>query len=428
MSSTAPVFDHTSAEAAAVSDRVGDVMMPTYAPLPLIPASATGSRLTDEHGTTFIDLAGGIAVNVLGHCHPALVGAVNEQASKVWHLSNVFTNEPALRLAESLTAATFADQVFFSNSGAEANEAALKLARRWAHDRSIAAGIAPEDVTKYRIVGLERAFHGRTLFTVSAGGTPDYRVGFGPAPEGIDHVPANDIDALTAAVDRDTAAIIIEPIVAEGGIITLEPAFVEAARALCDEHEALLVFDEVQTGVQRTGTLYAYMTAGTDGREVVPDILTSAKALGGGFPIGATLTTESIAASFVKGTHGSTFGGNPLACAVANAVLDEVTRPEVAANAAARAAQLRDGLQRIADDTGLFAEIRGKGMLIGAALAPDHVGRAKEFQLAALDRGVLTLVAGADVVRLTPALNLTEAEAGDAMDGLTAAAADLVGR
>ena len=425
---TESIFDHTSAAAAAVSDRVDDVMMPTYAPLPMIPAHAEGSRLTDDQGTTFIDLAGGIAVNVLGHCHPALVAAVNDQASKLWHLSNVFTNEPALRLAETLTDLTFADRVFFSNSGAEANEAALKLARRWAHDRSIAAGVEPEHVTKYGIVALEKAFHGRTLFTVSAGGTPAYQVGFGPAPAGIDHVPANDIEALTAAVDHDTAAVIMEPIVAEGGIITLDPAFVEQARALCDEHDALLIFDEVQTGVQRTGSLYAYMTAGEGGTEVRPDIVSSAKALGGGFPIGATLTTEAIAESFVKGTHGSTFGGNPLACAVAGAVLEEVQRPDVIANANARSSQLRDGLQRIADDTGLFSEIRGKGLLIGAAMAPDHLGRAKEFQLAALDRGVLALVAGADVVRLAPALNLTENEAGDALAALAKTAADLVGR
>ena len=417
LATDSPVFDHSSNAAAKVSERVSDVMMPTYAPLPFVPATALGSRLTDTNGTSFIDLAGGIAVNVLGHCHPALVDALTEQALKLWHLSNVFTNEPALRLAERLTEATFADRVFFSNSGAEANEAALKLARRWGHN------INPD---KFGIVALEKAFHGRTLFTVSTGGTPAYSEGFGPIPGGIDHIPPNDIAALEAAIDANTAAVILEPIVAEGGIIALEPAFLVRARELCDEHGALLIFDEVQTGVYRTGSMYAYMTAGPDGTAVNPDVLTTAKALGGGFPVAATLATEEAASALVRGTHGSTFGGNPLGCAVANAVLTEVEKPEVLANAEARSTQLRAGLQAIADDTGLFSEIRGKGMLIGAAMAPEHLGRAKEFQLATMARGALILVAGPDVSRLTPALNVTEAEANEALGSMALAAADML--
>ncbi len=404
----------TTTETTGLDERVGSVLMPTYGPLPLLPASAKGVDIVDTEGRHYLDLAGGIAVNALGHCHPALVHALTEQANKLWHLSNVFTNEPALALAERLTSLTFADRVFFANSGAEANEAALKLARRYASDHH-----GPD---KHEIVSLEKAFHGRTLFTVAAGGTPSYAEGFGPMPAGIRHIAPNDIAALEAAVGPQTAAVFMEPIVAEGGIIALDPAFVERARALCDEHQALLVFDEVQTGVGRTGTLYAYQGLG-----VTPDILTTAKALGGGFPIGACLATAEVAASFVKGTHGSTFGGNPLACAVALAVLDEVTKPELLANVVARGEQFRTGLERIGADTGLFSEIRGRGLLIGAALAEPYLGRSKDVQLAAVDEGVLILVAGVDVSRLTPALNITEAEAALGLERLARAAARLVG-
>ncbi len=373
-------------------------MMPTYGPLPLLPDRARGCDVIDVDGRHYLDLAGGIAVNALGHCHPALVGALTEQAGKLWHLSNVFTNEPALELAERLTSLTFAERVFFANSGAEANEAALKLARRFASDH-----FGPD---KHEIVALDRSFHGRTLFTVAVGGTPAYAEGFGPTPQGIRHVAPNDLAALEEAVGPRTAAVLMEPIVAEGGILPLDEAYVRRARELCDEHDALLIFDEVQTGVGRTGTLYAYQGLG-----VVPDILTTAKALGGGFPIGAALSTATIASSFVKGTHGSTFGGNPLACAVANAVLNEVVKPELLANVAARSTQLRDGLERIGRETGVFESVRGRGLLLGGVLAEPHRGRSKDLQLAGVPEGVLTLVAGVDVLRITPALNITEAEA-----------------
>lgn len=397
-----------------LADRVSAVMMPTYGPLPLLPVRAQGCDVEDASGRHYLDLAGGIAVNALGHCHPALVEALTRQANTLWHLSNVFTNEPALRLAERLTALTFAERVFFANSGAEANEAALKLARRHAYDR-----FGPD---KHEIVALERAFHGRTLFTVAVGGTPAYAEGFGPIPQGIRHVAPNDVAALESAVGPATAAVILEPIVAEGGIISLDVAYLQRARELCDEHDALLVFDEVQTGVGRTGTLYAYQALG-----VIPDILTTAKALGGGFPIGAALATAEVAASLVKGTHGSTFGGNPLACAVANAVLDEVTKPELLANVAARSAQLRRGMVDIGSDTGVFDEIRGRGLLLGGALAAPCAGKSKDLQLAAVDTGVLTLVAGVDVLRVTPALNITESEASLGLERMAAAARTMVG-
>ena len=397
-------------DAEGITLRVSKAMVPNYSPLPIIPERGEGSRI-HAGGREYIDLAGGIAVNSLGHGHPAVVQALTTQATKLWHMSNAFTNEPALRLAERLNELTFAERVMFSNSGAEANEAALKLARRYAYDKAVASGTPPDEVTKFEIVALEKAFHGRTLFTVTAGGTPKYKEGFGPVPSGVRHIAANDIDALANAIDHNTAAVILEPIVAEGGIITLEPAFVDRARELCNVHDALLIFDEVQTGAGRTGPLYAYMEAGLDGSEVRPDILTSAKGIGGGFPIAATLTTEEIARSFSPGTHGSTFAGNPLACAVADAVLTEITKPETSHNAATQSKALRDGLRRIAASTGLFTEIRGKGMLIGAELSPDYAGHAKAFQKLALTHGVLCLVAGPDVIRLAPALNLTATEA-----------------
>lgn len=398
-------------ESTELDKRIGAVMMPTYGPLPLLPARAFGCDVEDQDGKHYLDLAGGIAVNALGHCHPVLVEALTTQANKLWHLSNVFANDPALTLAETLVANTFADKVFFSNSGAEANEAALKLARRYAYDHS-----GPD---KHEIIALQKAFHGRTFFTVSTGGTPEYATGFGPLPPGIVHVPPNDIDQMAAAIGPQTAAVILEPIVAEGGIISLDTDYLAAVRDLCDANGALLIFDEVQTGVGRTGTLYAHEQLG-----VTPDIISSAKALGGGFPIAATLARAEVAASFVKGTHGSTYGGNPLGCAVANAVLGEVTKPELLANVAARSAQLRDGLATIGKDTGIFDEIRGRGLLIGAAMSEEFLGRAKEVQLAAVSKGLLMLIAGPDVCRLTPALNITEAEADLGLERLAVTAAN----
>ncbi|RBH48911.1 aspartate aminotransferase family protein, partial [Pseudomonas sp. MWU13-2860] len=244
-----------------------------------------GSRVWDQSGREFIDFAGGIAVNSLGHCHPELVAALTEQASKLWHVSNVFTNEPALKLGKLLTETTFAERVFFCNSGAEANEAAFKLARKYGSDH-----FGPE---KNQILACKNSFHGRTLFTVSVGGQPKYTEGFGPVPGGIAHFDYNDIESLKAAISDQTCAVVIEPIQGEGGVMPADKAFLEAARQLCDQHNALLVFDEVQSGVGRTGSLFAYQEYG-----VTPDILSSAKAIGGGFPIGAMLTTEKVAKSF----------------------------------------------------------------------------------------------------------------------------------
>jgi len=299
------------------------VMVPNYAPAAFIPVRGAGSRVWDQAGRELIDFAGGIAVNVLGHAHPALVGALTEQANKLWHVSNVFTNEPALRLAHKLIDATFAERVFFCNSGAEANEAAFKLARRVAFDRF--------GSEKYEIIAALNSFHGRTLFTVNVGGQSKYSDGFGPKITGITHVPYNDLAALKAAVSDKTCAVVLEPIQGEGGVLPAELAYLQGARELCDANNALLVFDEVQTGMGRSGHLFAYQHYG-----VVPDILTSAKSLGGGFPIAAMLTREDLAKHLVVGTHGTTYGGNPLACAVAEAVIDVINTPEVLAGVNAK--------------------------------------------------------------------------------------------
>jgi acetylornithine/N-succinyldiaminopimelate aminotransferase len=275
-----------------------EVMVPNYQPAELIPVRGAGSRFWDQQDREYVDFAGGIAVNVLGHCHPQLVAALQAQSQKLWHLSNVMTNEPALRLAQKLCEATFAERVFFCNSGAEANEAALKLARRHAHTRP----------RKNEIISFLNAFHGRTLFTVSVGGQEKYTRGFEPLPGAITHLPFNDLAALESAISERTCAVILEPIQGEGGILPADPAFVRGARALCDRHGALLIFDEIQTGVGRTGTLYAY-----EGLGVTPDVLTTAKGIGGGFPLGAMLTTAAIAESLPFGSHGSTYGGYALA-------------------------------------------------------------------------------------------------------------------
>jgi acetylornithine/N-succinyldiaminopimelate aminotransferase len=366
-------------------------MVPNYSPSAVIPVRGAGSRVWDQQDREFIDFAGGIAVNCLGHCHPALVGALTEQANKIWHLSNVMTNEPALRLAKKLTDSTFADQVYFANSGAESNEAALKLARRWALDNFGAE--------KSQIIAFKQGFHGRTFFTVTVGGQEAYSDGFGPKPGDIVHAEYNNLDSVKALISDKTCAIVMEPLQGEGGIISPTDEFVKGVRELCNEHNALLVFDEVQTGVGRLGELYAYMDLG-----VTPDILTTAKALGGGFPIGAMITTKAIAKHLKIGTHGSTYGGNPLACAVAEAAFDTVNTPEVLNGVKEKAQLYIDGINAINAKYNVFSEIRGKGLLIGAVLTEAYKGKAKDFLNAAMEEGVMTLVAGANIIRFAPSL------------------------
>lgn len=379
-----------------------DVMVPNYAPSAVIPVRGQGSRVWDQQGKEYIDFAGGIAVSSLGHCHPALVNALKEQSEKIWHVSNVMTNEPALRLAKKLVDNSFADKVYFCNSGAESNEAALKLARRWALD------VHGEE--KLQIIAFKQGFHGRTFFTVTVGGQTAYSDGFGPKPGGIDHAEYNNLDSLKALISDKTCAVMIEPLQGEGGIVSPTDEFIKSVRELCNQHNALLIFDEVQTGIGRLGSFYAYMDLG-----VTPDILTTAKGLGGGFPIGAMLTTTDIAKHLTVGTHGSTYGGNPLACAVGEAVVDTVNTDAVYAGVKSKALLYLDGLNAINAKYNVFSEIRGKGLLIGAVLNDSYQGRAKDFLVAAMDEGVMTLVAGASIVRFAPSLVIPDT---DIIEGL----------
>ena len=387
-------------------------LLPTYAPAPFVPVRGEGSRVWDQAGRELIDLAGGIAVNSLGHAHPALVEALTEQANALWHVSNLYTNEPALRLARQLTEATFADRAFFCNSGAEANEAAFKLARRYAHDQFGAQ--------KHEIISAVNSFHGRTFFTVSVAGQPKYSDGFGPRPEGITHVPFNDLAALEAAISEKTCAVVLEPIQGESGILPAEQAYLEGARALCDKYNALLIFDEVQTGVGRTGELYAYQMYG-----VTPDILSSAKGLGGGFPIGAILTTEAIAKHFGVGVHGTTFGGNPLACAVASKVVEIVNDRALLDSVKARFTEFQTRLSQMGEQYGVFSQVRGAGLLIGAVTNAAWAGKAGDIRAAAEAHGVMVLVAGPDVVRFAPSLVLTDEELNEGLNRFERALAAL---
>lgn len=372
-------------------DLFNDVIVPNYNPSAVIPVRGEGSRVWDQNNNEFIDFAGGIAVNCLGHCHPALVSALKEQGEKIWHLSNVMTNEPALRLAQKMVEATFADKVYFANSGAEANEAALKLARRFALDE--------HGEEKSQIIAFNKGFHGRTFFTVTVGGQAAYSDGFGPKPSDIMHCDYNDIAAFEALISDKTCAVMMEPLQGEGGIISPTDEFAKKVRELCTKHNALLIFDEVQTGVGRTGDLYAY-----EGLGVVPDILTTAKALGGGFPIGAMITRTHIAEHLKVGTHGSTYGGNPLACAVAEAAFDTVNTPDVLNGVKEREQLFRDGLNAINEKYNVFSEVRGKGLLIGAVLNDKFEGRARDFLVASANNGLMNLVAGMNVIRFTPSL------------------------
>ncbi len=386
-------------------------MVPCFAPAPFIPVKAAGSRVWDQQGKEYIDVAGGIAVNALGHANPALANALKAQLDKLWHIGNGYTNEPVLQLAKTLVESTFADKIFFCNSGAEANEAALKLARKYAHDKFGA--------DKSEIIAFKNSFHGRTLFTVTVGGQPKYSSDYAPLPQDITHLPYNDIDAVKAAFSSRTCAVIVEPIIGEGGVMPADPQFLQALRELCDEHEATLIFDEVQTGAGRTGQLYAYQHY-----NVVPDILTSAKGLGGGFPIGAMLAKEAWAQVFQPGTHGTTFGGNPLAATVANSVLAQIDSA-LLAGVGERHTLIVDKLNALNAKYDLFSAVRGMGLLIGAELASHLRGKAKALTNLAAEEGRIALIAGPDVLRFAPALNIPLADIDEAFVRLERAVARL---
>ncbi len=362
-------------------------------------ARGEGVRVWDVDGNEYLDFVGGVAVDVLGHCHPALVRALEAQARTIWHVSNHFHIPRQVELAEALLEVTpFASRVFFCNSGAEANEVMLKLARRYFHDRG-----HPE---RNEIVSCLGSFHGRTLFTLTTGGQPKYQRGFEPLVPGVRHVPFGDLDALEAALTERTAAFIVEPILGESGVVPPPEGYLRGVRERTARKGVLLCLDEIQTGAGRTGKMWAHEWEG-----IVPDLMSSAKGLGGGFPIGALLATEEVGRHLTPGTHGTTFGGNPLACAVALAVLKEL-RGGVLQRSAAVAARLRAGLERLREG-GRVEQVRGRGMLLGIVVrgvaAPD-------VMVAARARGLLVNAIGEDVLRMAPALTLTEAEADLAVD------------
>lgn len=373
-----------------------EVMVPVFAPNAFIPVRGSGLDLWDQDGKHYLDLTGGIAVSGLGHVPAELVEALTDQAKKLWHVSNYFTNEPVLKLAKALTAATFAEKVFFCNSGGEANEAAFKLARKWGHMH-----FGPE---KNRIVSCFHSFHGRTLFTVTVGGQSKYTEGFEPLPPQIDHIPFNDIDAARAAIGDDVCAVVVEPVQGEGGILPASVEYLKTLRQICDEKNALLIFDEIQCGMGRTGDLFAYMGYG-----VTPDIMTSAKALGNGFPIAAMLTTSDIAKSFSVGSHGTTYGGNPLAAAVACKVIEIINTPEFLSRVVDAGEKLKASLERVvADYPEVFAGVRGKGLMLGLVMSDQYRDRAAEITSAAANEGLLLLLAGYSVIRYVPALTISD--------------------
>lgn len=390
-----------------------EVMVPNYSPLKIIPVKGEGARLWDKEGTEYIDFAGGIAVNALGHCHPELVSTLQSQAEKLWHLSNVFTNEPALELAKKLVDNTFADKVFFSNSGGEANEAAFKLVRKYASEN-----FGPE---KNEIIAFKQAFHGRTLFTVSVGGQPKYTQGFEPLPGGITHLEYNNLEMLEEAISDKTCAVVLEPIQGEGGIIPATKEFMQKIRELCDKYNAVMVLDEIQTGMGRTGELFAYQLTGVE-----PDVLTSAKALGGGFPIGAMLAKEKFAAALKVGTHGSTYGGNALGCAVASKAFDIISDQKILDGVKEKHTLFATKLQMINEKYDIFDEVRGTGLLIGGALNEKYQGRARDFMVASLERHLMILMAGPNVIRFAPSLLLTEADIEQGMSAFEKAVAQVV--
>lgn len=393
---------------ASVEELLGlgrDVLLPVYRQREMILERGQGARVWDSEGREYVDFGAGIAVCSLGHCNPELSAALVEQAGRLWHTSNVFYSEPPLRLAQELVAASrFAERAFLCNSGAEANEAAIKLVRKWA----AAHGRGPE---RRVIVTFRGSFHGRTLAAVTATAQPKYQEGYEPLPGGFRYVDFNDIAQLEAAMaGGDVAAVMLEPVQGEGGVMPAAPGYLQAVRALCDQHEALLVLDEIQCGMGRSGELFAHWQDG-----VTPDIVTLAKALGGGMPIGALLAGPKVAQAMQFGAHGTTFGGNPLAAAVARVALRRLGSDGIAANVARQSQAIRGGIEAINHDLGLFAEVRGRGLMLGAVLKPEHAGKAGVIGDLAAAHGLLLLQAGPDVLRFVPALNIGDADVADGL-------------
>ena len=374
-------------------------VMPTYARAEIAFERGDGAHLWATDGRRFLDFGAGVAVTALGHCHPRLVAALQAQAGRLWHCSNLYRVPGQERVAAKLVANSFADTVFFCNSGAEAMECALKMVRKYHHDTG--------NPGRYRVICATGAFHGRTLATIAAGGQEKHLKGFEPAVDGFDHVPYGNLNALRAAIGPETAAIVVEPVQGEGGIIPGDPDYLRRLRAAADEFGLLLVFDEVQTGMGRTGRLFAHQHLG-----IVPDVMALAKGLGGGFPVGACLATAAAAQGMVAGTHGSTFGGNPLAMAAAEAVLDVMLEPAFLPEVARVAAILRAGLERVcAPHPQVVAEVRGLGLMLGMKCRIPNT----ELSARLLANGLLTVGAGDNVVRLVPPLIIGESEIEEAL-------------
>ncbi|MDC0028502.1 acetylornithine/succinyldiaminopimelate transaminase [Gammaproteobacteria bacterium] len=383
-------------------DLYEQVMLPNYAPADFIPEKASGSSVWDKNNKKFIDFGGGIAVNSLGHSHPKLVSALNEQSKKLWHLSNYISNEPAINLAKQLTDLTFADKVYFSNSGSEANEAAIKMARRYHHEKGNG---------RDEIIAFNNSFHGRSLLNISLGASDNHRKGFGPFPAGIRHATYNDLSSVKALITAKTAAIIIEPVQGEAGVVPAKQEFLLGVRDLCTQNGVLLIMDEVQSGVGRMGNLFGYMAFGIE-----PDILTSAKGLGGGIPIGATLTKNDIASSMSVGSHGSTFGGNPMACAVADKVIEIVSNPNFLQEVKEKETLLVNKLEGVSKKHQAFREIRSSGLWIGCEL--NNNGEVNELLDRCYESGLIAVSAGTSTLRFAPALNISEDEISEGIERL----------
>ncbi len=376
---------------------MSSALVQNYARIDVAFERGEGAYLYANDGRRFLDFASGIGVTSLGHAHPEVTKALKDQADKVWHVSNLYNIDPQTRLAERLVAHSFADRAFFCNSGAEAVEASFKMARIY-HNTN-------EDTARYRVITAANAFHGRTLATIAAGGQAKHLDGFGPRVDGFDQIALNDLKAAKATVGPETAAIIVEPVQGEGGIHLADPDFLAGLRALCDEAGILLIYDEIQCGMGRTGKLWAHEWSG-----VAPDIMTLAKALGNGFPIGAVLATEAVAETLVPGKHGTTFGGNPLATSVANAVLDEMLADGFLDHAERMGALLRKRLEGLIGNKRVFSEVRGVGLMLGLRCTGSNL----ELMAALRDEGVLSVVADGNVLRLLPPLIIGEAEIDEA--------------
>ena len=381
--------------------------VPNYAPKPIVFDRGEGSRLFDVEGREYIDLGTGISVNSFGHRHPELLAAVTEQAGRLVHASNLYYVESTVRLAAELVDSTFAERVFFCNSGAEANEAAIKIVRKHASE----AGRGPDE---REIVTFEGSFHGRTLATVTATAQPKYQEGFEPLPGGFTYCAFNDPDALEAAISDRTCAVMLEPVQGEGGVTPARQGFLRHVQDLCRRHDALLVLDEIQCGMGRTGKFFAHEWE----NGIEPDVVTMAKALAGGLPMGAVLVGARAANALSVGTHGSTFGGNPVAAAAARVAVRLASSPDVLANVVRQGDAFRLFLNRIDGELGLFADVRGRGLLIGAELAEAHAGKAGALVDACADEGVIVLVAGPSVLRLLPPLNIGDEDVSDATAGM----------